>query len=81
MISSPSRRRPARLRHEVPRSPDDNKVHDLFRFTRRRLIEIAYKHAMGASGARIINDNLRRQMLNTIFQWNKKIEVLIRDEM
>ncbi|EGU82128.1 hypothetical protein FOXB_07359, partial [Fusarium oxysporum f. sp. conglutinans Fo5176] len=46
MASSRSRRRPSRLRNEVPRSPDDNKVHDLFKFTRACLSDIPYKHAM-----------------------------------
>ncbi|EXK93087.1 hypothetical protein FOQG_05298 [Fusarium oxysporum f. sp. raphani 54005] len=73
MASSRSRRRPSRLRNEVPRSPDDNKVHDLFKFTRARLSDIPYKHAMGANSARLTNDDLRRQMLNTIFGWNKEV--------
>ncbi|KAF4496706.1 hypothetical protein FAGAP_7130 [Fusarium agapanthi] len=81
MASSGSRRRPSRLRNEVPRSPDDNKVHDLFKFTRARLSDIPYKHAMGANSARLTNDDLRRRMLNTIFGWNKEVEDLIRDEM
>ncbi|KNB18887.1 hypothetical protein FOXG_16291 [Fusarium oxysporum f. sp. lycopersici 4287] len=81
MVSSRSRRRPSRLRNEVPRSPDDNKVHDLFKFTRACLSDIPYKHAMGANSARLTNDDLRRQMLNTIFGWNKEVEDLIRDEM
>jgi hypothetical protein len=81
MASSRSRTRPSRLRNGVPRSPDDNKVHDLFKFTRARLSDIPYKHAMGANSARLTNDDLRRQMLNTIFGWNKEVEDLIRDEM
>ncbi|KAL5600788.1 hypothetical protein FOVSG1_006818 [Fusarium oxysporum f. sp. vasinfectum] len=81
MASSRSRRRPSRLRNEVPRSPDDNKVHDLFKFTRACLSDIPYKHAMGANSARLTSDDLRRQMLNTIFGWNKEVEDLIRDEM
>ncbi|KAK2687650.1 hypothetical protein QWA68_014223 [Fusarium oxysporum] len=81
MASSRSRRRPSRLRNEVRRSPDDNKVHDLFKFTRACLSDIPYKHAMGANSARLTNDDLRRQMLNTIFGWNKEVEDLIRDEM
>ncbi|EGU72397.1 hypothetical protein FOXB_17094, partial [Fusarium oxysporum f. sp. conglutinans Fo5176] len=36
---------------------------------------------MGANSARLTNDDLRRQMLNTIFGWNKDVEDLIRDEM
>ncbi|EXK23808.1 hypothetical protein FOMG_19433 [Fusarium oxysporum f. sp. melonis 26406] len=81
MVSSRSRRKPSRLRNGVPRSPDDNKVHDLFKFTRACLSDIPYKHAMSANSARLTNDDLRRQMLNTIFGWNKEVEDLIRDEM
>ncbi|KAG7424502.1 hypothetical protein Forpi1262_v014566 [Fusarium oxysporum f. sp. raphani] len=81
MVSSRSRRRPSRLRNAVPRSPGDNKVHDLFKFTRARLSDITYKHAMSANSARLTNDDLRRQMLNTIFGWSKEVEDLIRNEM
>ncbi|KAK7408225.1 hypothetical protein QQX98_009588 [Neonectria punicea] len=81
MSSTQSRRKPSRLRHEVPRSPDDNKVHDLFKFTRTRLSDIPYKHPMASNYSRLTNDDLRRQMLTTIFGWNKEVEDLIRDEM
>lgn len=81
MASSRSRHRPSRLRHEVPRSPDDNKVHDLFKFTRTRLSDIPYKHPASPDMARLTNDDLRRQMLSTIFGWHKEVEDLIRDEM
>ncbi|KAF7538312.1 hypothetical protein G7Z17_g12673 [Cylindrodendrum hubeiense] len=79
--STRSRHRPSRLRHEVPRSPDDNKVHDLFKYTRTRLSDIPYKHPMAPNNSRLTNDDLRRQMLSTIFGWNKEIEDLIRDEL
>ncbi|PNY26410.1 Uncharacterized protein TCAP_03658 [Tolypocladium capitatum] len=81
MASSRSRHKPSRLRHEVPRSPDDNRVHDLFKFTRTRLSDIPYKHAMRTDNSRLTNDDLRRQMLNTIFGWHGEVEDLIRDEM
>lgn len=81
MSSTRSRRRPSRLRNEVPRSPDDNKVHDLFKFTRARLSDIPYKHPITPRGARCTNDDLRRQMLNTLFGWNREVEDLVRDEM
>ncbi|KAF4966759.1 hypothetical protein FZEAL_10615 [Fusarium zealandicum] len=81
MTSSRSRRRPSRLRNEVPRSPDDSKVHDLFKYTRARLSDIPYKHPMGANNMRLTNDDLRHQMLSTIFGWNKEVEDLIKDEM
>ncbi|KAH7228573.1 uncharacterized protein BKA55DRAFT_599086 [Fusarium redolens] len=81
ITSSRSRRRPSPLCNDVLRSPDDNKVHDLFKFTRARLSDIPYKHAMGANRTSLTNDDLRRQMLNTIFGWNKEVEDLIREEM
>ncbi|KAL6412747.1 hypothetical protein AUP68_03953 [Ilyonectria robusta] len=79
--STRSRHKPSRLRHEVPRSPDDNKVHDLFKYTRTRLSDIPYKHPTVPNNSRLTNDDLRHQMLNTIFGWNKEIDDLIRDEM
>lgn len=81
IASSRSRQRPSRLRHEVPRSPDDNKVHDLFKFTRTRLSDIPYKHPTNADNSRLTNDDLRRQMLSTIFGWHAEVEDLVRDEM
>ena len=81
MTSSRSRHRPSRLRHEVPRSPDDNKVHDLFKFTRTRLSDIPYKHPMRSDNSRLTNDDLRKQMLSTIFGWHKPVDDLIKDEM
>ena len=79
--SSRGRHRPSRLRNEVPRSPEDNKVHDLFKYTRTRLSDIPYKHPMPTDISRLTNDHLRRQMLSTIFGWHKEVEDLIRDEM
>ncbi|KAK8134878.1 hypothetical protein PG984_006890 [Apiospora sp. TS-2023a] len=79
--SRPSRHRPSRLRNEVPRSPDDAKVHDLFKFTRSRLHDIPYKRAPLADQSRLTNDDLRRQMLSIIFGWNKEIQDLVRDEL
>lgn len=81
MSSARSKHRPSRLRHEVPRSPDDNKVYDLFKFTRTRLSDIPYKHPAGFDNSHFTNDDLRRQMLSTIFGWHKEIDDLIRDEM
>ncbi|KAK2598123.1 hypothetical protein QQS21_005755 [Conoideocrella luteorostrata] len=81
MASSRSRHRPSRLRNEVPRSPDDKMVYDLFKYTRTRLTDIPYKHPMKADNSRLTNDDLRRQMLSTIFGWHRGIEDLIRDEM
>ncbi|EGU72176.1 hypothetical protein FOXB_17312, partial [Fusarium oxysporum f. sp. conglutinans Fo5176] len=37
--------------------------------------------SLTTTSARLTNDDLRRQLLNTIFGWNKEVEDLIRDEM
>ncbi|KAK8086175.1 WD domain-containing protein [Apiospora phragmitis] len=79
--SRASRHRPSRLRNEVPRSPDDAKVHDLFKFTRSRLHDIPYKRAPLVDQSRLTNDDLRRQMLSIIFGWNREIQDLVRDEL
>ncbi|KAM0457666.1 hypothetical protein ACHAPV_006560 [Trichoderma viride] len=82
LTSSKSKPRPSRLRHEVPRSPaDDTKVQDLFKYTRSRLSDLPYKHPIPSNYPHLTNDDLRRQMLNTIFGWNKEVDDLIRDEM
>ncbi|KAH6604879.1 hypothetical protein Trco_006586 [Trichoderma cornu-damae] len=81
LASSKSKLKPSRLRHEVPRSPDDTKVQDLFKYTRSRLSDLPYKHPIPTSASHLTNDDLRRQMLNTIFGWNKEVDDLIRDEM
>ena len=74
--------RPSRLRNEVPRSPDDAKVHDLFKFTRSRLTDVPYRMPPPLNNiVRLTNDDLRRQMLQTVFGWTEDIEDLIRDEM
>ncbi|KAH9907857.1 hypothetical protein F4778DRAFT_797947 [Xylariomycetidae sp. FL2044] len=79
--SSRSRHRPSRLRNEVLPSPDEVKVHDLFKFTRSRLHDIPYKRNPLADQSRLTNDDLRRQMLSIIFGWNQEVDYLIRDEM
>ncbi|CAK7217366.1 hypothetical protein SBRCBS47491_003139 [Sporothrix bragantina] len=74
--------RPSRLRNEVPRSPDDAKVLDLFKFTRSRLSDVPYRMPPAPNnGNRLTNDDLRRQMLYTIFGWTEDIGELVRDEM
>ncbi|KUI58644.1 hypothetical protein VP1G_05899 [Cytospora mali] len=79
--TSRSRHRPSRLRHEVPRSPEDSKVTDLFKFTRSRLSDVPYKRSPMADSSRLTNDDLRRHMLCTIFGWTKEADDLVRDEM
>ncbi|TDZ37942.1 hypothetical protein C8035_v001142 [Colletotrichum spinosum] len=82
MSSYRSRRsRPSRLRNEIVPSPVDNKVADLFKYTRSRLSDIPYKRPAMADTTRLTNDDLRKQMLSTIFGWNKEIEDLIREEL
>lgn len=73
--------RPSRLRHEVPRSPEESRVVDLFKFTKSRLADVPYKAPFSTDPSRLTNDDLRRQMLSTIFGWHKDIDDLIRDEM
>ncbi|KAK3946098.1 hypothetical protein QBC46DRAFT_414819 [Diplogelasinospora grovesii] len=75
-----SRHKPSRLRNEVPRSPEDSKVVDLFKFTKSRLTDVPFK-APYTGGAHLTNDDLRRQMLSSVFGWNKEVDDLIRDEM
>ncbi|KAI0451895.1 hypothetical protein F5B21DRAFT_361068 [Xylaria acuta] len=79
--SSRSRNRPSRLRNEVLPSPDESRVHDLFKFTRSRLHDVPYKHTTLVDQTRLTNDDLRRQMLSIIFGWNREMEDLVRDEM
>lgn len=79
--TSRSRHRPSRLRHEIPRSPDDSKVVDLFKFTRSRLSDLAYKRPPMVDNNCLTPDDLRRQMLCTILGWQKEAEDLVRDEM
>ncbi|KAJ0125448.1 hypothetical protein J7T55_006794 [Diaporthe amygdali] len=79
--TSRSRHRPSRLRHEIPRSPEDSRVVDLFKFTRTRLSDVPYKRPPMVDNSRLTNDDLRRQMLCTIFGWTKEAEDLVRDEM
>ncbi|KAL2126625.1 hypothetical protein VTI74DRAFT_520 [Chaetomium olivicolor] len=76
-----SAHKPSRLRHEVPRSPEESRVVDLFKFTKSRLADVPYKAPYSTDHSRLTNDDLRRQMLSTIFGWHKDIEDLIRDEM
>jgi len=76
-----SRHRPSRLRNEIPRSPEDARVVDLFKFTKSRLVDVPFKAPFAGDTSHLTNDDLRRQMLSTIFGWNKEVGELIRDEM
>lgn len=76
-----SRHKPSRLRNEVSQSPVEPKVVDLFRFTKSRLADVPYKAPASSNNSRLTNDDLRLQMLSTIFGWNKDADDLVRDEM
>ncbi|RFU34548.1 hypothetical protein B7463_g1797, partial [Scytalidium lignicola] len=80
-LSGRSRPKASRLRQEVLRSPDDNKAVDLFKFTKTRLSDIPYRHPQVSDNSRLTNDDLRRQMLSTIFGWDGEVQALIQDEM
>ncbi|KAL3421418.1 hypothetical protein PVAG01_07863 [Phlyctema vagabunda] len=79
--SSRSRPRGSRLRQEVLRSPEDNRVIDLFKFTKSRLSDIPYSHPKVLDNTHLTNDDLRRQMLSTIFGWDGEPHALVQDEM
>lgn len=76
-----SRTRGSRLRQEVLRSPDDTKVVELFKFTKARLSDISYGHPQVLDNTHLTNDDLRRQMLSTIFGWDGEVGPLIEDEI
>ena len=79
--SHKSRTRGSRLRQEVLRSPEESHVIDLFKFTKSRLSDIPYRHPQVLDNTRLTNNDLRRQMLSTIFGWEGEAEDLIRDEI
>ncbi|PBP25712.1 WD g-beta repeat protein [Diplocarpon rosae] len=79
--SGRSRPRGSRLRQEVLRSPDDTKIVDLFKFTKTRLSDIPYRHPQLLDNSHLTNNDLRRQMLSTIFGWDGEAQELIQDEM
>ncbi|APA15485.1 hypothetical protein SS1G_13420 [Sclerotinia sclerotiorum 1980 UF-70] len=78
-----SRHRGSRLRQEVLRSPDEAGSHvvELFKYTKSRLSDIPYRQPQVSDSAHLTNDDLRLQMLSTIFGWDGEAEGLIRDEM
>lgn len=76
-----SRPRASRLRQEVLLSPEERHVIDLFKFTKSRLSDIPYTHPRVLDNTRLTNDDLRRQMLSTIFGWDGEVTTLIQDEI
>ncbi|KUJ23153.1 uncharacterized protein LY89DRAFT_573742 [Mollisia scopiformis] len=81
--SGRSRPRGSRLRQEVLRSPDQDssKVIDLFTYTKARLSDIPYRHPQVLDNTHLTNDDLRRQMLSTIFGWDGEAQDLVQDEL
>lgn len=81
------RGRSSRLKQEILRSPeetkrpDDTTVDELFRFTKSRLSDVPYTHPTVLDNRDLTNNDLRHQMLSTIFGWDAEAEDLIRDEM
>jgi hypothetical protein len=73
--------RSSRLRQEILRSPEEKMIVELFRFTKSRLSDIPYTHPRVLDNRNLTNNDLRRQMLSTIFGWDGEAEGLIRDEL
>lgn len=76
-----SRPRASRLRQEVLRSPEDKLVVDLFKYTKSRLSDIPYTQPQDPTTKKLTVNELRCQMLKTIFGWDGEAVDLIRDEM
>lgn len=79
--SGRSNGRSSRLRQEVLRSPEEKVVIDLFKFTKSRLSDIPYSQPQVLNHKNMGPDELRRQMLSTIFGWHGEVDDLIRDEL
>jgi hypothetical protein len=73
--------RGSRLRQEVLRSPEEKVVVDLFKFTKSRLSDLPYRAPQVPDGNPRSTNDLRRQMLSTIFGWEGEVDGLIRDEL
>jgi hypothetical protein len=80
-VSRSSRRGGSRLRQEVLRSPEEQKVLDLFKFARARLTDVPYSHPGILDNTRLTVNDLRQQMLRTIFGWHGEADELIQDEI
>lgn len=76
-----SRPRASRLRQEVLFSPEEKHVVELFKFTSLRLSDIPYKPVNVSDNVRLTNDDLRRQMLSTIFGWDGEVDAMISEEL
>lgn len=81
-VSHRSRPRQSRLRQEVLRSPEEaGPVLELFKFTKSRLSDIPYSHPQVLDNTHLTVNDLRRQMLSTIFGWNGEVDTMIQDEL
>jgi hypothetical protein len=78
--SARSSRKPSRLKQEVVPSPLEKSIDDLFPYIRARLSDVPYRPPRTDS-ARMTPDDLRNQMLNTVFGWEEDIWEMIRDEL
>ncbi|KAL2890744.1 WD domain-containingprotein [Ceratocystis lukuohia] len=67
-------------RSRFTREPEQQADLDIFKYTRTRLDDIPYRPP-NRDGTHLTNDDLRRQMLRTVFGWNGEVEELILDEM
>ena len=79
--SARANRKASKLRQEVVMSPQDRPIDDLFPFTRARLNDVPFQEPRQLNDDEMTPDNLRRQMLQTVFGWTEDIRDLIRDEM
>jgi hypothetical protein len=73
-------RRPSRLKQEVTMSPMERPIADLFPFIRARLSDVPYRPPR-TDADHMTPDDLRNQMLSTVFGWEDDIWDLIRDEL
>ncbi|KZF19473.1 hypothetical protein L228DRAFT_251066, partial [Xylona heveae TC161] len=71
----------SRLKHELLRSPEANKVVDIFSYTKSKLEEVPYTIPSCRDESHLTPDDLRRQTLRVVFGWHGDIEDLIKDEL
>ena len=78
--SARSSRKPSRLKQEIIPSPHDRPLDELFPYIRARLNDVPYRPPR-TDLTRMTPDDLRHQMLSTVFGWDEDIWELIRDEL
>lgn len=79
--SARSYRGGSRLRHEVSEGAGEQRVTDLFPFTRARLNDVPYMPPRSLDDISDLSpDDLRKQMLSVVFGWGGDIKELIQDE-